>query len=128
MDKHRVASTLMSVTLIKKEKLSQRFVERMTEEITISLNFQQSNYSLRNHTILQFNIEMDKFFKEQMYLWIIAQSFVGISETESIRSFQKKFSINESEYGFDNMYRAWQRYKNSEYEKKNNNNSLAFAS
>lgn len=115
IDSHTMAGVLIGITLDNKHKIAATKVERMSVEMSLSLNTKNSRKSLTNPVLLQFNIEFDKLFKEQLYNWVIAQSKVGVPVSDAIRNFMKEYKIYEGEYSYDNAYRAWIRYKNDEY-------------
>jgi hypothetical protein len=115
IDDHRMAGVLLGITLDKKHKVSQKYTDRMTDEIRLSLNRRISRKSLTNAVLLQYNVEFDKLFKDQLCLWIIAQSKLGVTASESIANFREEYKIYEGDYSTENMYRAWTRFKNDEY-------------
>lgn len=119
VDMHSSLGITMSKTLISKRKIQVNKLERATEELTLKLNQRISKLSLHPLIAHQFNIEMDRIFKDHLVQWILSQETTALlSASESIRSFQKYYRINESEYSFENMRRHYTRWKNDEYYRK----------
>lgn len=119
VDAHTSLGMVMSKVLLSKEKLRSDHLERFSDEIDLSLSKRLSEYSLQPRIVYQFNIEMDRLFKEHMIEWILSQYSTGtITVSDAIRNFQKKYGINEGDYSFDNMFRQYTRWTNDEYERR----------
>lgn len=110
----------MKHVLRERKKVNRKVLDRYTERITFSLSDSFANLELRSSFIIQFNVEYDRVFKENMRTWIMAQYDSGINNRLSIMNFLKFYNIKESEYSYDSAQRDWTRFKNQEYEREIN--------
>lgn len=115
VDRNSSLGMTMFEVLRNPRKVNSKEQSRFTDEISFLLNQHLSKLSITNKFVLRFNTQMDVLFKEHCVQWIMAQVENGMSASEAIRSFQKKYHINESDYSFENIYRNWTRWKNDEY-------------
>ncbi len=91
--------------------------ERYADTITLKFCDDLSNLETRISSLVQINNYYDKFFKDMMVTWVIAQDNVGITPYRSVQLFLEKYDITESEYQLTSAYRHWMRWKNEEYDR-----------
>lgn len=101
-------------TLISKKQVT-KSNDRYDDTIMLEFSQDINNLEKRISSLIKINEFYDKFFKDVMIGWILAQDEVGIAPYASIQSFLRKYGITEKEYALETAYRHWQRYKNSEY-------------
>lgn len=119
VDMYNSLGIVLSNSLRSKKKMRSNQLERLTDRLTINLAYDLSKLSLQPRIVYQFNVDMDRVFKDHIIEWIVSQTDLGtVSVTDAILSFQKKYKINESDYSFENIYRHYTRWKNDEYYQK----------
>ena len=88
-----------------------------SDSLKVILSVRMQKRSPRINKLVRINLVYDKTFKRSLYLWVEAQSSLGIPAYQSVELFLRHFKISESDYPKESAYRAYQRYKNKEYHK-----------
>lgn len=115
---HSMLGQVMDKALMDKNSVK-TFREDFTAKIQLKLSKRLSEKSLRRSQVLQFNLEMDKYFKDHLCQWVTAQTNLSLPQSEAIRNFQTKYGLTETDYSYENCYRHVTRWKNKEYERLN---------
>lgn len=106
---------IMKILAEKRNWKFEKVLEDYTERITIIPGKEMLERSPRLHRLVYINVDLEKVFKECLYVWVAAQSKAGVPEYEACKNFIDHYSIRQNEYTYDAAERAWRRYKNGEY-------------
>lgn len=68
--------------------------------------------------LARLNLEFDDIFRQAIFIWVKAQRRNGVSSYAAVQNFLAEYDINDWEYTTDAAYKAWQRVKSKEYQKK----------
>lgn len=92
-------------------------LKEYTQRIEIILTDDMNKRSPRLYKLVNINVELERVFKEHLYIWVAAQNEAGIPEYEACKNFIDHYKIQPNEYTYDAAERAWRRYKNDESKK-----------
>ncbi|GHE64852.1 hypothetical protein [Roseivirga thermotolerans] len=92
--------------------------ERYTSSLRFLLNQDLSKLSLEHQFLVQFNVEYDRIFKENLYSWVLGQSYLCTSDSQAVRNFLNYYNITEDDLKFESARTMYLRYK-TDYFKKN---------
>lgn len=69
--------------------------------------------------LARLNLEFDEIFRQMIFVWVKAQRRNGVAAYTAVQGFLEEYGIDEGEYSKDAAYKAWQRFKSREYQRKN---------
>ncbi len=103
------------------EKRKHKFdnvLDEYTERIQLSLTDDMRKRSPSLRRLVHINVDLERVFKEHLYIWVEGQRNAGIPEYEACKNFLDHYRIQDNEYSYDAAERAWRRYKASWKNKK----------
>lgn len=105
-------------SVLRKKNSYRKDRERYTSKLRFLLNDDLSKLSLHWAYLHQFNVEYDRIFKEQLYMWVMAQASLMVSDSEAIRNFLAYYDISEGDLSFDSARTMYNRYKTDYFKKR----------
>ena len=82
-----------------------------TERLQVVLTADMRERSPRLARLVYVNNEIEKEFKEALFIWIEAQMEMACHAKEACQNFLDYYGIDDQEYSYDAAYKAWQRFK-----------------
>lgn len=108
----------MKHILREKKKVNKKDIDRYSERVSFDLCDRLGRFQLKYSLVIQFNIEYDRVFKENLRQWVMAQFENGVNNRVAVMNFLKYYNIKEDEYSYESAYRDWLRFKRKEYDRK----------
>lgn len=111
-----IASVFDSV--LRRKNIYRKDRDRYTAPLRFLLNKRLSELSLEHKYLVQFNVEFDRIFKDNLNQWVLAQANVGVSDSQAVRDFLDYYNIREDELSFDTARSMHRRYKTDYFRRK----------
>ncbi len=85
-----------------------------TDRLQVTLTHDMMERSPNLKRLVYVNTEIEKEFKEAIFIWVEAQMEMNCPANEACKNFLEYYGIDDTEYTYDATYKAWQRYKEDE--------------
>lgn len=118
-ERSMLGSVLMNCTIDKRKFKFDKAVHRYTTEIRVLPTTEVLKRSPRQYQMVKVNIELERWFREAVLVWVRAQVAAGVPASASCKDLMTYYGLDENDITFDAIHKIWTRSLKGEREKLN---------
>lgn len=108
-EKSMLGNALMNSVIDKRKYKFDKAINAYDQELRIIPTLRIKQRSPRAFKLVRVNIELEKWFRQSLLVWVSAQVAAGVPASASCKDFLLYYKIDDNELSFDAVHKIWLR-------------------
>lgn len=106
-ERSMLGSIIMNCTNDKRKFKFDKAINNYTTDIRVVPTTEILKRSPRQYQLVKVNIELERWFREAVLVWVRAQVAAGVPASASCKTFMAYYKLDENDISFEGIHKMW---------------------